>query len=299
MVNTFRLKQALGKLRKLLPTGKSADSEVIEIKDPEIDTSKLDDTDFEYFYPNEVLVKIPKAMLVKLTDEEVVKMLKNVKQEKKFDQKDQTICIATENTRRPWYSRAIIRKDEPMEPIASTSYSENSEQNRPCTLKLRREDRKGLDILHDTICYSQYEMREQNGVRSQAAAINDFLNTITNDIVDVNKEAIPKDPERLPALGAGGMYPTKKWLADLKRRGIKPEPNKHYRELRTNTRAKSGFTRRMNHILGNDDIYPWRQTEHTSSLKRDDHQVKKRRDGKNVRMMKLRHQSLSYDSFSD
>lgn len=293
MGNPFRLKQLiekLSKLRRLLPLRKSGENQVIEIKDPHIDSSKLDDTDFEYFYPNEILVKMPKMMVERLSSEELDKMLRQVTQGQKFSREDdQTVYIVTQKIKRPWYKRAKTRPKS-IKPTTSSSHSDDSETNRPCTLKQRREDRQGLDILHDTICYSQYDMRERHGrTPTQAEIINDFLNTITNDIVDVNKEPIPKDPEQLPALGAAGMHPTKKWLADLKRRGIKPEPSKNYRELKPRTRTRGGFRRQVNHILGTDMTYPWRNTEDTHRGRRD---LKKRRTGKGVRMISMRHRSV-------
>lgn len=166
MGNPFRLKQLiekLSKLRRLLPLRKSGENQVIEIKDPHIDSSKLDDTDFEYFYPNEILVKMPKMMVERLSSEELDKMLRQVTQGQKFSREDdQTVYIVTQKTKRPWYKRARTRPKS-IKPTTSSSHSDDSETNRPCTLKQRREDRQGLDILHDTICYSQYDMRERHG----------------------------------------------------------------------------------------------------------------------------------------
>lgn len=210
-----------------------------------LDTCNLTDEDFDEIHRYGVMFKIPKAMVSTLTSEELDAIIEGIQKNKQFDNKSKTIYVATGALAREqvWETRGLslgtCRRRCSREVTSSDSTSSNSEIMKPCRLKLRRQDRKSLDILHDCACYSQYNMPGPSGFRSRAEAVNEFLNTITNDIVDENKEPIPKDPMHRPALGAAGMYPTKKWLAELKRRGIKPEPNKHYRVLGARNRHRA------------------------------------------------------------
>ncbi|KAI5740169.1 hypothetical protein M8J76_001215 [Diaphorina citri] len=240
--NASRIGKVFAKFRHIFKSDRKEtkhEDDVIEIGDEDEDSSQLTDTDFHYFYRDEMLFKIPKKMLAKLTSEELDTIVESIKKKQKFNEKSKTIYIASPSTRRvPWdstrsKSRRTFSRQTPLAHISSSSkHSDSSDDVKACKLKLRRQDRKSLDILHDCVCYSQYQIPEPGTFKSRAEVINDFLNTITNDIVDVNKEPIPKDPLALPALGAAGMYPTKKWLTELKRKGIKPEAGKHYKALR-------------------------------------------------------------------